>query len=286
MENRRQIQGSDFLVHHTITEAPDPSDPSYRSHAHSMYELYYFIRGDAGFVVNEKLISLQPGIAVLIPIGVTHNLKLGSGRQTYERMALHLSDSLITPFKSVFPIQNARDAIIFRMDDRTRVWFEENVDLLLSIPAESDLQRSAFVSILSLMPLKLSGCEQLTKICGSLPQISRDSGIGKITPDVNLTGEIIAFIRSHLSEPLSLESISSHFFMEKSYLNRQFKRVMDCTIWEFVVRERVFTARQTFMLSGDIQSAALACGFTDYSSFYRAYKRLTNRSPREDLKKK
>lgn len=286
MENRRQIQGSDFLVHHTITEAPDPSDPSYRSHAHSMYELYYFIKGDAGFLVNEKLIPLQTGIVVLIPVGVTHNLKLSSRFQTYERMAILFSESLIAPFKSSFPIQNGRDEIIFRMDERTRVWFEESVDLLLSVSSESGMQRSVLVSILSLLPLKLSGCEQLTKICGSLPQTDISSGIAGAEPAVKLAGEIIAFIRSHLSEPLSLESISSHFFMEKSYLNRQFKKVMGCTIWEFVVRERVFTARQIFMTSGDIQSAALACGFTDYSSFYRAYKRLTNRSPREDLKEK
>ena len=59
---------------------------------------------------------------------------------------------------------------------------------------------------------------------------------------------------------------------------------MGCTVWEYVVRRRIYSSRQRLFFSGSVTDAFENSGFNDYSSFFRAYKRIIGVSPSEDLK--
>ena len=95
----------------------------------------------------------------------------------------------------------------------------------------------------------------------------------------------INYINKNLSNELSLEIIANALFCSKVTLNRKFREIMGCTVWEYVIRRRIYSARQRLFLGGNVTDAYQKSGFNDYSSFFRSYKKVIGISPSEDIKK-
>ena len=96
----------------------------------------------------------------------------------------------------------------------------------------------------------------------------------------------INYINKNLSKELSLEIIANALYCSKASLNRNFREIMGCTVWEYVIRRRIYSARQRLFLGDNVTEAYEKSGFGDYSSFFRAYKKTVGVSPSEDLKKR
>ena len=99
---------------------------------------------------------------------------------------------------------------------------------------------------------------------------------------------ITAYIHSHFTEELSLESISKEFFISCCYLSHQFKRITGFTLTDYIQLTRVRNA-QTLLLSTDnpIADIAFQCGFSSFSQFNRAFNKFLHLSPsafRKDAK--
>ena len=77
-------------LHHTLTLEPATDDFSFKSHSHNMVEIYYFLRGNARFVVEGNIFALERGNILIMASGQTHHLLLEPSA-VYERMALLLS---------------------------------------------------------------------------------------------------------------------------------------------------------------------------------------------------
>ena len=101
----------------------------------------------------------------------------------------------------------------------------------------------------------------------------------------DLIKQIIRYIDRHLSEDISLDIIENEFYRDKAYLGRRFKSVMGCSIWGYIMRKRIFSAREQLYLTQSVSDAFTVSGFGDYSAFYRKYKRYVGCSPSEDLKR-
>ena len=114
--------------------------------------------------------------------------------------------------------------------------------------------------------------------------VSKASNFYNETED-DLVKQIIRYIDRHLSEDISLDVIESEFYRDKAYLGRRFKAVMGCSIWEYIMRKRIFSAREQLYLTHSVSDAFSVSGFGDYSAFYRKYKKYIGCSPTEDLKK-
>ena len=95
----------------------------------------------------------------------------------------------------------------------------------------------------------------------------------------------INYINKNLSGELSLDIIARALYMSRVSLNRKFRKIMGCTVWEYVIRRRIYSARQQLFLGRSITDAYQTSGFNDYSSFFRAYKKTVGISPSEDIKK-
>lgn len=97
-----------------------------------------------------------------------------------------------------------------------------------------------------------------------------------------LIRQIILYINSHSAEDISLETIAQKFYISKSHLTRIFKEYTNTTINQYISAERLNMARQNVRYRGmSHKDAAIAAGFKDYSSYYRAYKGKYGVSPGE-----
>ena len=91
---------------------------------------------------------------------------------------------------------------------------------------------------------------------------------------------IIDYIDQHYTEPLELEEIAKKAGWAKSTCCREFKKTMNCTIFEYIMNCRL-SQSERLLLSSDhtITQIAGLCGFDTSSYFIRNFKARTGISP-------
>jgi AraC-like DNA-binding protein len=56
---------------------------------------------------------------------------------------------------------------------------------------------------------------------------------------------------------------------------------MNISVYQYMLRKRLILAQQKIRDGESATAAAMLCGFNDYSSFYKQYKKLFGVSPSE-----
>ena len=256
-------------IHHTLTEKPSIDNFAFQSHSHNMYEIYLFLGGEGDFVIEGNVIPLERGTLIFTLCGQTHKLLLKSNKNPYERIAIMFGEKYFPKGCDELLEVASNGGCVANLNEQEITWFLETVKILKNNATES------LVNILASSFINLS----IYKITGS----SKASNFYDETED-DLVKQIIRYIDRHLSEDISLDSIENEFFRDKAYLGRKFKAVMGCSIWEYIIRKRIFSAREQLYLTQSVSDAFSVSGFGDYSAFYRKYKKYVGCSPSEDLK--
>jgi len=241
------------------TDAPiGPLAPSLLSH--DFYEIYCFLEGDAAYCVEGSRYALQPGDVVLIRKGEVHRVELLSSR-SYRRMGVHfdLSDvpeafcpqQLLAPFcdrsSGKFNHYPARLFPHSRWDHYLRQ--------LTAHPDPSE-------SLCYLLPL-------LRELADCFPTLRQADLLVEKDP----VAPIMKYINNHLTEKLSLESLSVRFSVSQTHLNRLFRQSAGTSVWEYITIKRLALARELLDRGVSPTESCTLCGFQDYSAFFRAYKR-------------
>lgn len=96
----------------------------------------------------------------------------------------------------------------------------------------------------------------------------------------NVSVELIEYVNKHFTQPLTLKSIKEKFFISESSINRIFKTMCDMTFTSYLNNVRIHNVKN---LVNDkhisISKAAEMSGYSTYSTFYRAYKKLYDHAP-------
>jgi AraC-like DNA-binding protein/mannose-6-phosphate isomerase-like protein (cupin superfamily) len=100
--------------------------------------------------------------------------------------------------------------------------------------------------------------------------------------DIN---KVVEYIGLNLSDPaLSIESISKDVHLSKYHLMRKFKDSIGITIHQYITNERLIKSRELMKEGLTLLDVSYAVGFSDYTSFARAFKKLYAYSPKYFLK--
>lgn len=257
-------------IHHTLTNKPSVDNFAFQSHSHNMYEIYLFLAGDGDFVIEGNVIPLERGTLIFTICGQTHKLLLKSDKEPYERIALMFGEKYFPKGCEELLDIASRGGCVTKLNEQEINWFLESIEILKN----STLQNE--INILASSFINLS----IYKIMSA----PKSSNFYDETED-DLVKQIIRFINRHLSESFSLDDIEKELYRDKAYLGRRFKSVMGCSIWEYIMRKRIFSAREQLYLTQSVSDAFSVSGFGDYSAFYRKYKKFVGCSPTEDLKK-
>ena len=88
----------------------------------------------------------------------------------------------------------------------------------------------------------------------------------------------------YLTKPFSVEAVSythlaDKFYMSKNHLTAIFKRAAGTTVARYILYKRMTIARKELAEGTPAAEAAIKAGFGDYSSFFRAYRKMFGCAP-------
>ena len=92
---------------------------------------------------------------------------------------------------------------------------------------------------------------------------------------------VIDYLNAHLTDDITIDFLAEHFYLSRYHLMHAFKEETGYTIGNYLTTKRLLLARDQIAQGESITTACYACGFHNYSTFSRAYRKHFGCSPRE-----
>ena len=126
--------------------------------------------------------------------------------------------------------------------------------------------------------------EKLQEIGYSSPYKNTKIDLGATNDTtVLMVQKVLDYIQNHLEEPLpSTKRLSKMFGTNEFTLKENFRRLLKTSIYQFYNEERLKKAHTLIEKTRiPLKEIALLSGFTDYTNFYKAFKKKFNYPPSE-----
>lgn len=252
-------------------------------HFHPEYEIYYMFNGERYYFIENKTYRVRKGSLVLIDSMHIHKTS-ELGKDYHDRFLIELNDE---PFSSFF--QNisgmsladffARYSCVLELDEQTQDWIERRFNEIME---ESEKK---FDNYSVLIMMKIAEILLLVRRFHSDRLIPSNLSMSDKSKH-QMINEIAAFITQGEIRVKSLDDISSHFFISKSYLCRIFKEVTGFTVQDYVNIHCVKKAQQ-LLERNDLSVADISesLGYNSVTYFERVFKKYTETTPLKYRKK-
>ena len=91
----------------------------------------------------------------------------------------------------------------------------------------------------------------------------------------------IVYISDNVTKPLALEEIAAAVGISKFHLSREFKRMTDMTVFNFIILTRLKLARRLIRQGYSVSESALSSGFENLSYFSKKFREVQGITPSE-----
>lgn len=262
----------------------------YLIHAHPFYELYYCVGGDVNFLVSGVEHKVKPDTMIIIQPNEFHGIRVNSS-QTYDRFTMHFDlDLLSVEHRSLLvsalpgargPAEGDAGGVAAGspanyLEDAHKLGMRsafENFDALAEL--DEDMQRK-------LIPIFMEALLARLLAVRPKPQLQEEGAHGRSS---NTAKQVVEYINEHFTEKLTLDILAEKFYISKSHLNLSFRKATGTTVIDYLIHKRVTYAQQLLINGLFAAQAATVAGFSDYTSFYRAYVKHFGHSPSSDFNK-
>ena len=95
--------------------------------------------------------------------------------------------------------------------------------------------------------------------------------------------ELLRYINHNLTEDLSIETLARKYYLSKYHMMRKFKEETGYTVHNYIISKRLLLARTKISEGTPILKAAQLSGFSDYTTFSRAYKKQFGTAPSQTI---
>ena len=248
------------LFKHSFDEKPSILHESFREHYHTAYEVLYFLRGDAEFIIQHSSYALPSHSLLVIKPGEYHNLIMHT-RQPYERIVIRFEETDLPPalrerlpsIRNVYRIKNTPvSRELLRIDEYVQ-------------EADRDILPALLVGQLHVILSFLCCCRQENSVVEN-----------RVNAEMRKT---IDFIGSHLENIQSIDDICAGMHTSRSSLQKMFSSQLESPVMSYVRTQQCIAANELILEGMSASDAACRFGFEHYSTFYRAYTKVFHRPP-------
>ena len=246
-------------------------------HYHDFDKIVILKSGKVDYIVEDVTYALSPWSVLLVRHHAIHKALIDKS-EPYDRIILYLNHN---HFRDLMPGSGMMDCFesgtghekCFLLPDRTAIReLSETVD-----------------AYESLIPDQRLGAEALreTEIIRLLVQISRlagetEEGAGRQTsPYDRKIAAAIAYIDANLRRDLTVDTLAGNVFLSKYHFMRLFKEQTGSTVHSYIREKRLLYAARLIREGIPAVQAAAESGFSDYSTFSRAFRDCFDIKPSE-----
>lgn len=245
-------------------------------HFHDFDKLVLLLSGRVTYLVEDGRYDLRPWDILLVRHHAIHKALIDKS-EPYERIILYLDGGYID--------RTAPDAGLMQCFDRADASGQYRIapdvrerDRLRSLlrELESALADDGFGSGVLCGALLM---QILVMVNRAAPRDVRQSRTGG-RRDEKIT-QILTYINEHPDGDLSVEGLSERAFLSKYHFMRRFKEQTGVTVHAYIMQRRLTAAARLIRSGVPAGKAAAESGFSDYSTFYRAFRRTFGANPRD-----
>lgn len=242
------------------------------------YKVFFLLSGEKRFHIDDQVFDCNPGDLILVAPEEWHYFSNFSEDACHERKILFFHPDLFSNLSSASSDLRqcfSRKALSHTRKITLEPQEQERILLYTHRLTENggfgqDLLERCCVTELLVYLNRLFVCRSTDAAdVGNLPN--------RYSPQIN---EILAYIRSNLSEDLSLEALAEKFFLSTSYLCRIFREATGTTTHKYICAQRITLAKELLVAGASVTSVCAECGFRDYSNFIKVFTKNVGISPK------
>lgn len=251
---------------------PDSGVSRVQLHSHTFWEIIY-CRSDCGveYLVGAERYRVRKGDAVVVPPDVSHRPLFPARMETpYDRYILWISSEFYNVLMRQFPTVPRNLPYLIRPSPDHQKMLRQFFKTGIREAAEKgpDWEMALVGNTMLLLTF--------------LRRIVQDEATA-IPPaeEPELMEQIMAYIEDHLKEKITLADTAKHFFVSPGTISRTIRGKMGASFYQCVTQRRLIAAKSLILQGGPLESINEQVGFSDYSTFYRAFKQEYGISPRQ-----
>lgn len=271
---RQEMRRGDYEIAHK----QDTYLKNVELHHHDFYEVYFLLSGDVTYTIEGRIYHVMPGDMLIINPRELHQVGIRPDMAPYERYVLWIAPSLMETLSTP-------DTDLCACFDQFRPGYSNQLHLTGS-------QRDAVRPMMEMIYQETERSDfggdvlsyhLLSALMILVNRIAQQGGIRYPVPEQGsqLVSQVIDYLNLHYSESCSLDGLADQFYISKYHLSHEFNKHMGIGLYQYLQRKRLVIARQLMSQGKKPVEVYAQCGFEDYAGFYRAFRRIYGKSPRE-----
>lgn len=242
-------------------------------HIHDCCEIFFCVKGEGIVFIDEKTYTITAGDVLVMNQYEAHKISPDASME-FERYVLQIHPSFLyswstteTNLARCFTVRgdNVSHKSMLGEDGAKRL-----TGLFEKLKDSSDYGDDILKNIAAI--------EIITYVNDVFKKQNRQFTYQSSTE--NKTIDIaIEYINKNFHLQLNLETVARNCFVSVNELCRLFKKHMGTTVSKYIASKRISEAKKMLKSGATVLQTAEKCGFTDYTSFIRAFSRAVGVAP-------
>ena len=267
---RQSMNNSKYEIFHY----KEPAENKVEIHSHDFYEIFFLLDGDISYWLEGKIYQPKKGDILLIDPSTLHRPIIPENKPVYERIVMWIDrnylDSISSDKIQLSECFDGNSSCLLHPNSSQRAELTEKFSNLVREYYSDEYGSSIYADSLFMQIMVELNRMKMTHY--------RPQNVRKTSTLVSGTVE---YIGEHFSEELSLDMLAEKFYVSKYHLSHEFSDNVGISVYRYIMLKRLTAAKRMLIENSSPGEVYLACGFKDYTSFFRAFKAEYGISPRE-----
>jgi len=251
----------DFSYNHRLLE----NSWDFPSHIHDVCELIYIRRGEATYTVEGRSYQLSKHcLAIVRPLQM-HSIQVHAP-SVYER------------YNILFDEKKLSTDIFTRISPGLDVIHCDGNTLIYDLFKKMDY----YCENVEIKYLEYTLFHLVEELLLNVVLTGKNSQQDMVYTTNPLINEAIIFIEKNITTPLNIRDLCRELHTTNSHLHDLFSKHLKVSPKQYILSKQLAIAQRELRAGGSPTEIYVNCGFSDYSTFFKAYKRTFGHAPSDE----